>query len=119
MGNVQVICMMGKHLSITIVTNIYASGLRQAINSRNRAESKLKVTKKVIKYKKIKCHNCDPMSNDETPMRLRHLVAEIFAKTHSAKIGNETVVSLKSLSGFSLTCTYSDKKIKVNGLERS
>ncbi len=81
--------MMGKHLSIMIVTKIYASGLRQANNSRNRAESKVKVTKKVIKCKKIKCHNFDPMSSGETPMRLRHLVAEIFDKNHSAKIVNE------------------------------
>ena len=63
MGNVQVICMMGKHLSIMIVASIYASGLRQAKNSRNRSESKVKVTKKVIKCKKIKCHNFDPMSS--------------------------------------------------------
>ncbi len=52
MENVQVISMVGKHLSIMIVTNLYASGLRQANNSRNRAESKVKVTKKVIKCKK-------------------------------------------------------------------
>ncbi len=53
MGNVQVICVMGKHLPIMIVTNIHASGLGQANNSRNRAESKVKVTKKVIKCKKF------------------------------------------------------------------
>ncbi len=57
MGNVQVICMVGKHLSIMIVLNDYAIGLRQATNSRNRVESKVKVTKKV-------------MSSGETPMRL-------------------------------------------------
>ncbi len=73
MGNVwviSIISMMGKHLSIMIVTNIYASLLRQANNSRNRAESKMKVTKKVIKCKKIKRHNFDPMSSGETPVRL-------------------------------------------------
>ena len=89
MGNVQVICVMEKHLPIMIVTNIYASWLRQASNSRNSAESKVTVTKKVIKCKKIKCHNLDPMSSDEIPTRLRHLVAEIFAKNHFAKIVNE------------------------------
>ena len=89
MGNVQVIYVIGKHLSIMIVTNIYATGLRQVKNSRNSVELKVKVTKKVIKCKKIKCHNFDPMSTGETPMRLRHLVAEIFAKNHSAKIVNE------------------------------
>ena len=52
-GNVQVIYVMRKHLSIMIVTKIYASGLRQTNNSRNRAESKVKVTKKVIKCKKL------------------------------------------------------------------
>ena len=31
---------------IMIVTNIYASGLKKANNSRNRVESKVKVTKK-------------------------------------------------------------------------
>ncbi len=31
-------------------------------------------------------HNFDPMSSDETPMRLCHLVVKIFAKNHSAKI---------------------------------
>ncbi len=35
-----------------IVTNTYASDLRQANKSRNKAESKVKVTKKVIKCKK-------------------------------------------------------------------
>ena len=70
MGDVKVICVMEKYLSLMIVTNMYASGLRQAKNSRNRAESKVKVTKKVIKCKKIKCHNFDPMSSGETPMRL-------------------------------------------------
>ena len=58
---------MGKHLSIMIVVNIYASWLRQATNSGNRAESKVKVTKKVIKCKKIKCHIFDPMSDDKKP----------------------------------------------------
>ncbi len=70
MGNVQVISAMGKHLSIMIVTNIYVSWLRQANNSRNRAESQVKVTPKVIKCKKIKRHNFDPMSSGETPVRL-------------------------------------------------
>ena len=89
MGNVQFICVMGKHLSIMIVTNIYASGVRQANNSRNRSESRVKVTKKVIKRKQNKCHNFDPMSSGETPLRLWHLVAEIFVENHSAKIVNE------------------------------
>ncbi len=40
MGIVQISCMMRMHLSIMIVTNIYASGLKQANNSRNRAESR-------------------------------------------------------------------------------
>ncbi len=70
MGNVQDICVMGKHLSTMIVNNIYASGLRQDDNSRNRVESKVKVTKKVIKCKKIKHHNFDPKSSGETPVRL-------------------------------------------------
>ena len=70
MENVQVICVMGKHLSMMSVNNIYASGLRQANNLRNRAESKVKVIKKVIKCKKIKCHNFDSMSSGETPVRL-------------------------------------------------
>ncbi len=70
MENVQVICVMGKHLSMMSVNNIYASGLRQAKSSRNRAESTVKVTKKVIKCKKIKCHNFDSMSSGETPVRL-------------------------------------------------
>ena len=64
-------------------------GLDKLTISRNRAESKVKVTKKVIKGKEIKCHNFDPMSSGEIPMRLRHLVVEIFAKNHSAKIVNE------------------------------
>ena len=70
MGNVQVSCVMGKHLSIMFVTNICASGLRQANNSRMRTELKLKVTKMVIKCKKIKCHDFDPMSSGETSMSL-------------------------------------------------
>ena len=85
MGDIRV---MGKHLFIMIVTNTYASGLRQANNSRNKAESKVKVTKKVIKCKKIKCHTFDPMSSSETPMRL-YLVVKIVAKYHSTKIVNE------------------------------
>ncbi len=80
MGNVQVICMMGKHLSIMIVANIYASGFRQANNSRNRADSKVKVTKKVIKCKKIKCLNFDSMYRGEIPMRLWHLIPHSFRK---------------------------------------
>ena len=69
-GNVQVICVMGKHSSLMILTNICASGLRQANSSRNRTDSKVKVTKQVIKCKNIKCHNFDPMSSGETPVRL-------------------------------------------------
>ena len=89
MGNVEVSCVMEKHLSIMIVANIYANWLKQANNSRNGAESKVKVTKKVIKCQKIKCHNFDFMSSGETPARLWHLVVKILAKNYSAKIVNK------------------------------
>ena len=96
--------MMGNHLSIMIVTIIYASGLREANNSRNRAGSKVKVTKKVTKSKKNKCHNVDPMSSGETPMR-QCLVVKIFAKNHSAKNSERTVGSCQVISENSYTCT--------------
>ena len=41
-------------------------------------ESQVKVTRKVIRCKKIKRHNFDSKINGETPMWLRHLVAKIF-----------------------------------------
>ena len=43
-------------------------------------------------------HNFDSMSSGEIPMRLRHLVAEIFAKNHSAKIVNELSSQVMSLA---------------------
>ena len=67
MGYVKFSCVMGKHLSIMIEANIYANWLRQANNLRNGADSKVKVTTKVIKCKKIKCHNFDFMSSGEPP----------------------------------------------------
>ncbi len=48
----------------------YVCQWAQTNNSRKKAESKVKVTKKVIRCKKIKCHDLDPMSSGETPMRL-------------------------------------------------
>ena len=35
----------------------------------------------------LKCHNFDSESNAEPPMWLKHLVAKIFAKNHSTKLG--------------------------------
>ena len=63
-------------------------GPRKPYNSKKFAKSKVKVTEKVIKCKKIKCHNFDSKVNGKNPMWLRHTLTKIFAKNHSVKLVN-------------------------------
>ena len=83
MQNVQGSNSMGMQLFIIIVASIHANWSKQAVISREGTKSKVKVTKKVIKCKNIKCHNFDSKFNRENPMWLRHPVTKIFVKNHS------------------------------------
>ncbi len=82
MQNMQVSNMMEMILFVMIVINIYANWSRKANISRIRTASNVKVTKKVIKCKKTKCHNFYSKTKGENPLWLRHLVVKIFPQNH-------------------------------------
>ncbi len=70
--------LMSMLLFVMVVANIYSNWPRKAKIVRSNVESQVKVTRKVIKCKQIKCHNFNSKTNGETPMRLQHPVAKIF-----------------------------------------
>ncbi len=59
---------MGMQLFIIIVASMHANWSKTAVISKGGAKSMLKVIKKVIKYKNIKCHNFDFKFSGENPM---------------------------------------------------
>ncbi len=65
-------------LFVMVVVNTYSNEPRKAKILRSNVESQVKVTRKVIKCKKIKCHNFNSKTNGETPIRLQYPVTKIF-----------------------------------------
>ena len=76
--NIQASHLMRMLLFGMVVVNIYSNWPRKAKILRSNVESAVKVTRKVIKCNKIKCHNFNSETNNETPMRLLQPVAKIF-----------------------------------------
>ncbi len=57
MQNIQASNLIRMLLFVMVVVNIYSNWLRKTKILRSNVESQAKVTRKVIKCKKIKCHN--------------------------------------------------------------
>ena len=66
--NVQDSNFIGIQPFIIIVASIEANWSNQAVISRKGRKAKVKVTQKVIKCNKIKCHNFDSKFSGENPM---------------------------------------------------
>ncbi len=89
MHNIQASNLMTMLIFVMVVVNIYSNRPRKAKALRSNVESQVKVTRKVIKCKKIKCHNFNSKTNGETLMRLQHPVAKIFPETLCISLVNK------------------------------
>ena len=88
-----VVCSCIICISIKMNLNAYilVSAFRSTVGSLILRNRFLQIALKLLNTLLCKFAACnfDHMSSGETPVRLQHLVVEIFAKNHSAKIVNE------------------------------
>ncbi len=73
---------------VMIVVKIHAYWSRKAHVSWPSEESQVKVTRKVIRCKKVECQVFQSKTNGENLMWLPHLVAKIFRENHCISLIN-------------------------------
>ena len=93
MQNIQASNLMRMLHFVMIVVNMYANWSRKAQILRRSVESQVKVTRKVMRCKKIKHHNFDSKINGEIPTQLPHLAAKKFPENLCISLVNRLQAS--------------------------